>query len=402
MDRSSRVAVIGAGVMGSWTALWLARLGHAVTLLDAYRPGNSLASSGGETRVTRSAHGRDDHYPRWQRRALAEWQSLEQQTGVHLFEPTGVLWFAAADEGFESDAAAVLERLAIPIERLSPQDVAARHPGVATDDLAWALYEPEGGALMARRGVATVAGEVRRLGGEVRIGLAQAPAEGSGELRRLRLQDGSMLEADAFVFAAGPWLPKLVPSVELSVTRQEVLFFAVPPGDDRFDAASMPTWIDYGAAYYGMPSIEGRGLKCAPDTPGPPVDPDRQERVVSAATVEVARGFLARRFPSLAAQPLAEGRVCQYETTADEHFIIDRHPAFENAWVVGGGSGHGFKHGPAVGEYVAALVVEDDALSAELAPPDERFALRPRTPGHGLRTSASASAAPNVAMSAEG
>lgn len=388
MDGSGRVAVIGGGVMGAWTALWLARRGHAVTLLDAYGPGNSLSSSGGESRVTRSAHGRDEHYPRWQRRALDAWRALEAATGTSLFEPTGVIWFARSSDGFEADAAATLERLAIPIERVSPSEVTARHPGIATGDLAWALFEPEAGALMARRGVATVAEELRRIGGEVRIGLAQAPQAAGDRLASVRLRDGSFLEADAFVFAAGPWLPGLVPLVELSVTRQEVLFFGTPPGDPRFDAPRMPTWIDYDAAYYGMPSIEGRGFKCAPDAPGPAVDPDRQERVVSSSAVDAARTFLERRFPALASSPLVEGRVCQYETTADEHFIIDRHPAFANAWVVGGGSGHGFKHGPVVGEYVAALVTGDDALAAELAPPDERFALRPRTPGHGMRTAA--------------
>jgi sarcosine oxidase len=388
MDRSNRVVVVGAGVMGAWTALWLARRGHSVTLLEAYAPGNARSSSGGETRITRSAHGTDDHYPRWQRRALAEWQALEIASGATLFQPTGVLWFAGSNDGFEADAAAVLERLAIPIERLSPSEVAARYPAVATDDLAWALLEPEAGALMARRGVATVADELQRIGGELRIGLAEAPAAAGDRLSGLRLRDGSVLEADAFVFACGPWLPSLVPQVELSVTRQEVLFFGTPPGDDRFDATRLPTWIDYDAAYYGMPSIEGRGLKCAPGAPGPLVDPDAQERVVSTSVIATAREFLARRFPALASQPLVESRVCQYETTADEHFVIDRHAAFENAWVVGGGSGHGFKHGPVIGEYVAALVAGDQALVAELSPPDGRFALRRRTPGHGMRTAA--------------
>ncbi len=386
MDLSGRAAVIGGGVMGAWTALWLARRGHAVTLLDAYGPGNSLSSSGGESRVTRSAHGRDAHYPRWQRRALVAWRALEAATGTSLFQPTGVIWFAGSGDGFEADAAAVLERLAIPVERLSPSEVAARHPGIATDDLAWALFEPEAGALMARRGVATVTEELRRIGGEIRIGLAEAPSADGDLLARLRLRDGSFVEADAFVFAAGPWLPALVPQVELSVTRQEVLFFGTPPGDARFDAERMPTWIDYDAAYYGMPSIEGRGFKCAPDTPGPLVDPDRQERVVSSSVVDAARTFLERRFPALARSPLVEGRVCQYETTADEHFVIDRHPAFVNVWVVGGGSGHAFKHGPVIGEYVAALVTGDDPLAAELAPEDDRFRLRPRVPGHGIRT----------------
>jgi glycine/D-amino acid oxidase-like deaminating enzyme len=391
MDRTSSVVVVGSGVMGAWTALWLARDGHHVTLVDSYGAGNALSSSGGETRVTRSAHGPDRHYPRWQRRALGEWKRLQEETRTRLLHETGVLWFAHADQGFEADALRVLTHLAIPAQRLEPDEVARRFPGIAADDLAWGLFEPEGGALLARRAVAAVANEAQRQGAEVRIGLAEAPAEAdaSGDrLRAVRLRSGHLLEADAFVFACGPWLPKLFPQVELTVTRQEVVFFAIPPGDGRFEAGPMPTWIDYDLAFYGLGSIEGRGFKCAPDAPGPIVDPDSQERVLSAAVVDVARAFVRSRFPALAEQPVAEGRVCQYESTPDSHLIIDRHPAWSNAWIVGGGSGHGFKHGPVIGQYVAAQVVGDEAVGMQLAPPDDRFALGPRRPAANLRTSA--------------
>ncbi len=207
----------------------------------------------------------------------------------------------------------------------------------------------------------------------------------AGRLRRVRTADGRQLEADAFVLAAGPWLPRLVPALggQIAVTRQEIVFFATPPGDGRFDAGSVPTWVDYDAAFYGLPSIEGRGFKVAPDWPGPIVDPDHEERRLSDERVDAARAFLARRFPALAAQPVAEGRVCQYETTPDTHFVIDRDPRWENAWVVGGGSGHGFKHGPVIGEYLSALVTGEETPPPRWRRPDERFALRTRTPARG-------------------
>lgn len=376
------VIVIGAGVFGTWTGLWLRRRGASVTLIDQYGAGNSLASSGDESRVTRSAHGRDEHYPAWQRRALRQWLDLDPR----LFVPTGVLWLAQRDGGFEVDSAATLERLAIPSERLDPDVLAARHPQIAGDGLAWSLYEPEAGVLLARRAVEATARAVIEEGGEVRIGLARIEGEAV-------VVDGERLVADAHVFAAGPWLPKLlgpVAGLELSVPQQEVIYFATPPGDDRFDAPHHPTWVDYDAAFYGLPSIERRGFKVAPDWPGPMVDPDRQERRLSDERVEAARTYLRRRFPAMGDRPVAEGRVCQYELTADTHFIVDRHPSMDGAWIVGGGSGHGFKHGPVVGEYVSALVLGDLAAVAELAPPDDRFALGPRVAGVGMRTSGAA------------
>ena len=377
-----RVIVVGAGVFGSWTALWLRRRGASVTLVDQYGPGNSLSSSGDESRVTRSAHGSDEHYPIWQRRALEHWLALDPA----LFVRTGVLWLAHREDGFEADSAAALERLAIPRERLDRATLAARFPQLRADDLSWALHEPEAGVLLARRAVGAVARAVEAEGGEVRTGLARLDG---GEL----LVDGTRVETDAVVLAAGPWLPKLLgptPGLELSVPQQEIIYFATPPGDTRFDADAMPTWVEYDAAFYGLPSIEGRGFKVAPDWPGPEVDPDRQERRLSDERVDAAREYLRRRFPDLADQPVAEGRVCQYELTPDTHFILARHPSMPAAWVVGGGSGHGFKHGPVVGEYLSALVVGDAAAAAELAPPDERFALRHRDPGVGMRTSGAA------------
>ena len=243
---------------------------------------------------------------------------------------------------------------------------------------------------MARRGVATAARAFVDEGGTIRIGLARVEGD------RLTVND-EPISADAIVFAAGSWLPKLLgalPGLELSVPQQEIVYFATPPGDARFDAGSHPTWVDYDGAFYGIPSIEGRGFKIAPDWPGPIVDPDRQERRLSDERVGVARRYLERRFPAMAGQPVAEGRVCQYELTADTHFIIDQHPAIAGAWIVGGGSGHGYKHGPAIGEYLSALIVGDHASAAPLSPPDDRFALRPRASGLGMRT---AGVAPEVA-----
>ena len=187
------------------------------------------------------------------------------------------LWLAHRDDGFEGESLPVLERLGIPAVRLEADALRERHPQIRTDDVAWALHEPEAGVLMARRAVAATAQAVAEEGGEVRIGLARVEDE-------TLLSTACPRSADAVVFAAGPWLPKLlgpVPGLELAVPQQEIIYFATPPGDDRFDAGQVPTWVEYDAAFYGLPSIEGRGFKVAPDWPGPLVDPDTQERRIS-------------------------------------------------------------------------------------------------------------------------
>ena len=375
-----QVVVVGAGAFGAWTALWLRRRGASVTLVEQYAPGNALSSSGDESRVTRSAHGRDAFYPRWQRRALRHWTELAPE----LVVGTGVLWLASREDRFEADSAATLAQLGIPAERLERDAIAASYPQVGLDGVAWALLEPEGGAILARRAVAAAARAFVDEGGELRIGRAEVV----GTTVSI---NGTPVQADAIVFAAGPWLRTLLGQIagfELTVPQQEVIYLATPPGDAGYSAGRLPTWVEYDAAFYGIPSIEGRGFKIAPDWPGPLVDPDRQERRLSDDRIAAARDYLRRRFPALADQPVAEGRVCQYELTADQHFILDRHPALDGAWVVGGGSGHGFKHAPVIGEYVAALVMADERAASELAPPDNRFGLHDRSVGGGLRTAA--------------
>ena len=187
----------------------------------------------------------------------------------------------------------------------------------------------------------------------------------------VRLSDGSELAADAFVFACGPWLGELFPEAvgeRIRPTRQEVFFFGPPRDDAPFAEGSFPVWVDFGERiFYGIPGNEHRGFKVADDTHGLAVDPTTLERRPDEATLERARALLRERFPALAEAPLLEARVCQYENTRDGHLVLDRHPEAANVWLAGGGSGHGFKLGPAVGEHVADLVLGREEPLAELS-----------------------------------
>jgi len=263
-------------------------------------------------------------------------------------------------ETYASASIEVHRALGLPLEELDRAELVRRYPQVAWDGIELGLLEREYGILMARRGVQTLVAEFVAAGGEYRPDDVATPSEG-GSLSALHTAGGVALRAREFVFACGPWLPKLFPDVlgsRIFTTRQEVFFFATPRGEVRFRPEHMPAWVDFDAGnmYYGCPDLESRGFKLGNDRHGPPFDPDFGDRRPTEAALNDARTYLARRFPALAGQPLVENRVCQYENSSSGDFLIDRHPRIENLVLVGGGSGHGFKHGPAVGRYATDLV----------------------------------------------
>jgi sarcosine oxidase len=364
MSESSNydVVVIGAGVFGAWTAWHLAQRKKKVLVLDAYGASHSRASSGGETRIIRMSYASDEIYTRWSQRSLVQWKELSAATGQQLFRQTGVLWMEGEDIGRLRDSQAVLERCGIAHEVMENTALGNRYPQVNFDGVTRALLEPDSGVLMARRGVQTVIAEAAKNAAEYRIAQVKPP-EGTGPLESILTSEGETISAGQFVFACGPWLGKVFPELlgtRIFPTRQEVFFFGAPAGEERFKPAALPTWLFNNDEVYGMPDIESRGLKVARDTHGERVDPDTQSRLASADGADWARTYVAFRFPALKNAPITETRVCQYENTSNGDFLIDRHPDMANVWLAGGGSGHGFKHGPAFGEYLAGQICGEE------------------------------------------
>jgi glycine/D-amino acid oxidase-like deaminating enzyme len=370
------VAIVGAGVFGVWTATMLQRMGRKVLLIDAWGPANARASSGGESRMTRAGYGRDAIYTRMAQASLGEWKALSARAGLPIFAETGVLFFSAREDDYIRSSIAVNRKAGLPIETLGRAEMAARFPAIDFDGITIGFLEPGFGVLMARRAVQTLLLEFLRAGGKYLNASVLPPA--GPRLEALRTSAGEIIAADSFVFAAGPWLPKLFPDLlgkRIFPTRQEAFYFSPPPGDDRFGPTRLPGWADFnqGDIWYGMPDLEARGFKIANDVHGPAIDPDIGDRIASGAALAEARAYLARRFPAIAARPLNEARVCQYENSANGDFLIDRHPVYSNIVLVGGGSGHGFKHGPEVGRYAAQLVTRT------LDRPEPRFSLATKT-----------------------
>ena len=320
--------------------------GWKITLVDQHGPANARAGSGGETRIIRAAYGRLAIYSQWARESLASWLELEEEVGQRLFIKTGALFLSDGGSWLE-DTAVTLAANDVRTEWIPRLELSRRFPQLQDAGTGGALFEPDAGVLFARRAVQALVG---------------ALADEGVRVVRTRIDANALIEDsddEAIVFAAGPWLPSLLPEVLGDViipTRQEVFFFGTPPGDDRFGPDLMPAWVAFDDGIYGLPDLEHRGVKVAFDAHGPRADPETMDRSVDAAAIARVREVLQRHLPALAGAPLLESRVCQYQNTADGHLLLDQLPGHDRVWIAGGGSGHGFKHGPAIGQYMADMI----------------------------------------------
>ncbi|MDV9189687.1 FAD-dependent oxidoreductase [Streptomyces sp. SR27] len=353
MTRSHSALVVGGGVFGLSIARELARRGRRVTLVDRQSPGHAVPAgpSTAESRILRCSYGTRQWYSAMAHASARHWRDLEKEAGRELLVPCGVIGFASrapsepADADGELASLAALRELGIPVEKLTPQSVARRFPGVADVDLDFAVYEPESGVLRAREAVRALAESAQRYGCRMLRGTARP--DGAG----VRIDDAETYTADVVVWTVGAALPDLFPGLTSARAAHQVSYY--------LDSTAMPcapggpAWIDRRRGLYGVGALSARGVKVVPDVETPVGAPAPAARPELPAT---ARSYLRGRFPALAAAPVATAETCAYAAMEDEEFLVGRHPAHEHVWLVGGDSGHGFKNAPTWGKYVCDVM----------------------------------------------
>ncbi|HYW32193.1 MAG TPA: FAD-dependent oxidoreductase [Gemmatimonas sp.] len=429
------VVVIGAGVWGSWTAYHLRKRGARVTLVDAYGPGNSRATSGDETRGIRSSYGDRstvDHWTAWARTSIARWQQFDDEYGkefhTKFFHKTGDVIMRATDEPFVKNTLTAWKAQGVPHEVMNGDEARKRWPMIKADDITIALYEPDAGVVRARAATQAVAAAAQMHGVKFVLGRVRPGQTSGGKLQSVLLEDGTAIRGDAYVFACGPWLRKLFPELLMNRMRVPlgyVCYFGTPLHDHRFTFPNLPSYNFPGVTGWPSLPVDMRGFRvrgalaepsattaaaatgaraAAPATPPattpaagtpaattaaaprpasstPPADPlqsdpDTSVRWSSQERIDGSRRFLEARFPALAKAPILETRSCHYESSINRDFIIDTLPNLSNAWIAGVGQAEGFKFGPVVGEYVAQRVlgiVGDPKLVAAFKMPTEQY-----------------------------
>lgn len=422
-NASSNIIVVGAGAFGGWTALNLQRLGARVTLVDMYGAGNSRSTSGDESRGVRTSYGDRVHgelWMQWAQRAIERWKEFDAQFGIpaknQIYFTTGDLIMRSDWEPFLTQTRAWWEKNGIPHETLTVDEVRKRWPVFGVDDIKAVLFEPGAGVVRARRATQLVAEVFQREGGRIVIGRVVPPTPGEFDGHRVRLTNGDSLAADAIVFAVGPWLAKTFPLMQnrMRTPLGTVVYFATPPGDDRFTHPNLPSWNFPGTTGWAALPVDNRGFRVrggggggnnqqsaqpagaaasaspaapAPTPPAPSVnvnDPDLSNRWVEPQRLDGPRRFVATRFPALADAPIAQTWACHYEQSSSRNFIIDLHPNLPNVWLAGGGNAEAFKQGPVLGEYIARRVLGergDPAIAKQFLIPETEYAPAPLRAG---------------------
>lgn len=356
------VLVVGAGILGSWTASALASRGFEVTLVDQFAPGNARASSGGESRTIRFAHGSDELLTEWSMQSVRHWQELDRGWHEPLQATAGATWLIrdGEDDSWETASASTLARCGAQYRWLDTDEIQSMYGRTAIRGFRRGLHEPDAGLLYARRSVRAIVARCREQGVTVATSHARPGADG-----RVVLGDGSHIERDHVVWACGPWLGRLFDDVTITALRQHIYYF----GGDQLGLDQMPLWLDRTSMVYGSGDLTGRGIKINTDREFVEADLDRDDRLADTATLAWLRRYLSEHFPGLADRPVTGSETNQYEMSVNGDFIIDRLPGATSWWIVGGGSGQGFKHAPMIGAEAANLL-------AGGAPTTSRFSLQ--------------------------
>ena len=352
------IAIVGAGVMGAAAACEAARGGARVALIDQAKPPNPRAASVDHSKVFRFAYP-DPFYTTLAVEALRGWRRLEDETATSLLTPTGVLMIGKAESTIESQTAETLRALGLQAEMLNSTETAARFPQFNPQAFAHAVFDPSGGLLNAGLAVKKMIELAGRRGVEViecvRVtGLAQA----AGGQVILSTDSGDTIACRRALMSAGPWTRGLLPilAARLVTTRQEVVYFEPRSGSAAFAAARFPVFVELGTGFYGFPIHHAGCVKIANHHKGKPVEMD-DELTVGDEFIARCREFYAEFIPDLADADVRESKVCIYNNTPDDDFIVDWHPQLENVLVATGFSGHGFKFGPAIGRICADLLL---------------------------------------------
>jgi len=343
--------------MGASAACELASDGARVALIDQTSLPNPRAASVDHSKVFRYAYP-EPLYVNLAVDALKRWQELESKTGRHVLTQTGALLLGKSEPSFELDCYQAMRTAGVQTEKLDAREATKRFSQFNGNAFTYAVYDPSGAILHAETAVRALidlaSSRVKIVEGERVTSIVDRDPT-----IVVATAQGSRFECECAMVSAGPWSRKLpFLEAELTTTRQEIVYFApLRPSDAlTFAPDRFPIFLELDTGFYGFPIHHSGAMKIANHHKGPMVDPDKNDNPVDEEFISRCRKFFSEFIPALSDAMVLETRVCIYNNTPDDDFIIDWHPQLDRVLVVTGFSGHGFKFGPTIGRIAADLL----------------------------------------------
>jgi monomeric sarcosine oxidase len=355
------VIVLGGGIMGASTALALVNAGKKVLLLEQFQAGHIKGSSHGDGRIVRFNYT-EGIYVEMAKLGYPAWERLSRDAGETLLMTTGILEYGPLGNREVQESENQLKSHGIPYETLSHAEAAKRFPQYRLKENTEIIYQPEGAIARATPSVLATWKLFQARGGTALTGQRISKLEVSPEHVKVTSLNGDSWEAESLVVTTGSWSKDMIGALGMSLpllpTQETLAYFAPKENAPSHRVGDMPIMIDYHDAenpFYCLPIVEVQGVKLGWHHTGKVIHPD-DERETPNAILEGMRDWIAQTFPYLQPREI-EIASCLYTNTPDYHFILDKHPRYENIVIGAGFSGHGFKFGPIIGEILAMLVM---------------------------------------------
>jgi N-methyl-L-tryptophan oxidase len=362
MKTTYDAVIVGGGVAGLSTAYYMMKRGKRVVVLDQYQVGNPFGASGDHGRIFRLSYGKDTFYTDLAVRALALWKDFQKDAREEIYVPTGMLDLAAGPGGYEDQCYQALKGMGLPVFKWSNTETHERYRIFNPKAFKFAVFHPDGGMLWAQRALTAFAHLSQARGSRVmeKTKVTAVLRNKKDGVYGVRDQSGKVYEGQTYLFAAGAWTQDVLSAygLPMKATRQELLYLRPPNNQGRYRPAHCPVFSAHAKGFYGFPVHIHGFMKLGDHRKGKPGKPGTGPQEVGPAFEKNARAFLKKFIPDLAGFSETEGKVCYYDNTPDDDFILDRLPDSPNAYLAAGFSGHGFKFGPLIGKVMSDLMSE--------------------------------------------
>lgn len=351
--------IIGGGVMGCAAAYYLSKKNKKILVVDQFSMQNDMNASQDFSKMFRYEYGSDIFYTKLAVDSLKQWKKIEKEYGQLLYFPCGELLIAKKerDKEYAMESYKALKKLGYKTTLFTKNTLEEKFPQF---DSSFGVFDYHAGILEASKAVKAFVQIAKKNGVTFWYEKSVRKIKGT----TVYLKNNKSIEGKCIIVTAGIWTEKLISEkLPITITKQDLLYFQ-PQKKENFVKAKFPAFAYLDRGFYGFPIHGIDAVKIAAHAEGKKINITNLDRNISKNSIKKTREFLKSFIPQLARAKIIKKKVCFYDMTPDEDFIIDK---VNPTTVIGVGfSGHGFKFAPVIGKLLAELALGKKKLSWDI------------------------------------